>query len=86
MRPKVSIAHGIPQFPRQHDPPRLFFFGDTTDLDWCKYQCAMEPQCYAFGLNRGVGASFDKQCYGRGFGAPEIMHDYAKVHSGVKLC
>ena len=86
MRPKVSVVQGLPNFQQEHDPPRVFFFGNTTDLDWCRNQCAMEPRCYAFAFNKDVNAPWDYQCYGRGFGAPEIMHDYAKVHSGVKLC
>ena len=48
----------------------------------------MEPQCYAYALNLVLnqGDDYDNKCYGRGFGAPEVMQPRENVVSGVKLC
>ena len=47
----------------------------------------MEPRCYVYGLNKDLDSNiWDYQCYGRGFGAPEIMVPNTQIDSGVKVC
>ena len=71
---------------RQSDPPRAYFFGDTTNSTWCKEQCALIPLCYAYTYFDASVTDWGEQCYGRGFGAPEVMYQDNGRYSGLKLC
>ena len=84
--PNASGVHGVAIQPGQEDRPRLFYFGTTTDQAYCKNQCAMEPLCYAYALIGPSFTSWVNHCYGRGFGAPEIMFPRVGMDSGLKIC
>ena len=86
LHPGTSSIFNLITSPRAEDRPRVFYFGTTSDEATCKKQCAMEPLCYAYA---SVGPSLTRwanQCYGRGFGVPEVIRPISGIDSGSKMC
>ena len=81
-----SVAFLVPQA-GQEDRPRTFFFGNSTDIAWCRDKCSMEPECLSFTLHLPEATfGYPTMCYGRGFGAPENLYPSSEGNAGVKLC
>ena len=80
-----QAMNGLLTTPGAEDRPKVFYFGESNNLTWCKEQCGMEPLCYAYSLAKG-GKTWGKKCYARGFGAPEPLQAQNKVYSGIKMC
>ena len=81
-----NAVYYVPPHVRGEIRPKSFYFGETTDLNWCKEQCSKERQCYAYALIGPSYASLENQCYGRGFGTGEVMVQQNGVNSGLKIC
>ena len=76
---------GLLTSPRAEDRPKVLFFGPTTNITWCKEQCAMEPFCYAYTWASG-STKWSNLCYGRGFGAAEALAKQGIATTGIKIC
>ena len=80
--------YDLPLVPRWEDRPRVFFFGDSTDITWCRQQCGQEELCYAYTLVGAINSTWENQCYGRVYGAPEVIYAHMNINfnAGIKLC
>ena len=85
-KPSHSSVNGLLKYGATgENRPEIFYFGQTTDIQWCKEQCAKEPLCYVYNWHQ-TGDHWHNQCHGRGFGARENLGRAGNIHCGVKLC
>ena len=85
MKDLHHAVDGLLTAPEAEDRPKVFYLGPTNNLTLCKELCGMEPLCYAYSLAKGANV-WAKKCYGRGFGAPEVLVQRLKIYSGIKMC